>query len=218
MKTFPSESNLDRAVWLIPTEIPGPPGTERVTGVWRSAQEVEVDAGAQDTASQVDLTPRFSVMGVCQGYRAEGDPQDSHPSLEQPITSVHKVPRLRPSLPLWWCGWGKRCQPVGTRINPSRTPSALRLFEHGQSKKGKLATVPSSLGHTSLTCSFFLTPEPCSPALNALLPQFCTSKHHPCPGTLPSAWLGTYSMPGTLHSSSLQPGDTVQRPAPPILP
>lgn len=82
MKTFPSESNLDRVVGLIPTEIPGPPGTERVTGVWRSAQEVEVDAGAQDTASQVDLMPRSSVMGVCQGYRAEGDPQDSHPSLE----------------------------------------------------------------------------------------------------------------------------------------
>ena len=76
MKTFPSESNLDRTVCLIPTEIPGHQGTERVTGVWRSRQEAEADTGAQDTASQRGLTLHSSVIRVCQGYRAEGAPQD----------------------------------------------------------------------------------------------------------------------------------------------
>ena len=103
-----------------------------------------------------------------------------------------------------------------TPLGPPQ-PSGF-FFEHGQSKRCNLATLPSSPGHTGLTFSFSLTPEPCSPALNALLPQFCTSKHHPRPGTLPSVWLGTYSVPGMLHSSSLQPGHTVQRSSPPILP
>lgn len=43
---FLSESDLDRTVELTPTgsEIPGHQGTERMAGVWMSAQQAEMDS------------------------------------------------------------------------------------------------------------------------------------------------------------------------------
>lgn len=76
-----------------------------------------MDAGAQDTASQVAFTQsEASLLRYCVCVKAteQGMLPRTHPQASiSPVTSIHKVRHLRPSPPLWWCGWGRKMSACG---------------------------------------------------------------------------------------------------------
>lgn len=115
-----------------------------------------------------------------------------------------------------WLG-GKDASLRGTRVHPLGPPQPSGgLSLNMASLKEASATLPLLPGHTSPTNIFSplsLAPLPSMPFFLSSAPPNTIHAQTPSPlhGLAPTACQA-------LHSSSLQPGHTVQHPSPPILP